>query len=393
MSERNLNFDKIVERYNTMSLKYDYAGRLDYPSDILPLWIADMDFKTSSYIQDALTQVVNHGIFGYSETSSDYYFVVRDYFRRKYNYDFEEDELVKTSGVVYSIAIAVRALTKVDDAIIIQSPVYYPFSSTIIHNGRKVVDSTLIYSEKENKYFIDFEDFERKIIDNNVKLYLLCNPHNPVSRVWSAEELLHLGDICLKHNVLVISDEIHADFTFLGKHHVFASLRPEFEPITITCTSPSKTFNLAGLQLANIIIKNSTIRRAFIHEFKIGGHFEHNVMGYVSTMAAYKNGEEWYVAVYDYIRKNIEYVRDFINKNIPKVRMINHEATYLVWLDFRKTGLTTDELDYKMIFQSRLLLDSGKMFGKSGEGFQRINVACPRKQLEEAMKRLKVVFG
>ena len=247
MSERNLDFDTIIERRNTMSLKYDYAERLGFPADILPLWIADMDFKTSSYVQEALKEVVEHGIFGYSEALSDYYVAVREYFQKKYNYDFEERELIKTPGVVFAIAVAVRSLTNEGDAVMIQSPVYYPFSATIEHNGRKVVDSTLIYDEKENRYAIDFKDFEQKIVDNDVRLFLLCNPHNPVSRVWSKEELLKLGDICLKHNVLVVSDEIHADFTFVGKHHVFASLRPEFEDITVTCTSPSKTFNLTTL--------------------------------------------------------------------------------------------------------------------------------------------------
>lgn len=393
MSERNLDFDTIIERRNTMSLKYDYAERLGFPADILPLWIADMDFKTSSYVQDALKEVVEHGIFGYSEALSDYYVAVREYFQKKYNYDFEERELIKTPGVVFAIAVAVRSLTNEGDAVMIQRPVYYPFSATIEHNDRKVVDSTLTYDEKENRYVIDFKDFEQKIVDNDVRLFLLCNPHNPVSRVWSKEELLKLGDICLRHNVLVISDEIHADFTFVGKHHVFASLRPEFEDITVTCTSPSKTFNLAGLQLANIIIKNPTVRRAFVHESRVSGYSELNVMGYVSTVAAYRNGGEWYDAMHEYIRKNAEYVKEFVDANLPKIRMINHEATYLVWLDFRKTGLSVDELDNKIIYQSRLWLDSGKIFGKSGEGFQRINVACPRKILEEAMKRLKEVFG
>ncbi len=392
MSEKNLDFDTVIERRNTMSIKYDFAERLGMPADVLPLWIADMDFKTSSYVQEALIEAVNHGIFGYSEALSDYNNTVREYFQKKYNYEFVEREMVMTPGVVFAIATAVRALTIEGDAVLIQSPVYYPFSEVVTYNGRKVVDNTLIYNEKENRYFIDFEDFEQKIIDNHVKLFLLCNPHNPVSRVWSREELLRLGEICLKHKVRVLSDEIHADFTFIGKHHIFASLSPELEKITITFTSPSKTFNLAGLQLANIIIKDPTIRRKFIHEYKVSGYSEVSIMGYVSTIAAYKNGDVWFNAVFDYIKKNVEYVKQFVDSNLPGVKMINHEATYLVWLDFRKLGLSVDELDNRIIHKSKLWLDSGKIFGRTGEGFQRINVACPRKTLEEAMNRLKRVL-
>ena len=195
MSEKNLDFDTVIERRNTMSIKYDFAERLGMPADVLPLWIADMDFKTSSYVQEALIEAVNHGIFGYSEALSDYNNTVREYFQKKYNYEFVEREMVMTPGVVFAIATAVRALTIEGDAVLIQSPVYYPFSEVVTYNGRKVVDNTLIYNEKENRYFIDFEDFEQKIIDNHVKLFLLCNPHNPVSRVWSREELLRLGEI------------------------------------------------------------------------------------------------------------------------------------------------------------------------------------------------------
>ncbi|MBR5209760.1 MAG: pyridoxal phosphate-dependent aminotransferase [Paludibacteraceae bacterium] len=393
MSEKNFDFDTIIERRNTMSIKYDFAEHVGLPSDVLPLWIADMDFKTSSYIQEALIDVVNHGIFGYSEALSEYNNTVIEYFHKKYNYDFEENELRKTPGVVFAIATAIRALSEEGDAVLIQSPVYHPFAETIIRNGRKVVDNTLVYRETENRYYVDFEDFEQKIIDNNVKLFLLCNPHNPVSRVWSVDELLQLGEICLKHNVIILSDEIHADFTFVGKHHVFASLSQELENNTITFTSPSKTFNLAGLQLANIIIKNPKIRRAFAHAYKVSGYSEISIMGYASTIAAYKNGDQWFNAVFDYIKKNVEYVKKFVDQYLPGVRVINHEATYLVWLDFRKVGLSADELDHKIIFESKLWLNSGRIFGKTGEGFQRINVACPRKTLEEAMNRLKKVFG
>lgn len=389
--ERNLDFDIVVNRKNTLSLKFDFAHRRGLPADVLPLWVADMDFKTSSYIVDALHDAAEYGVFGYSETQTPYYEVVRDYFHRKYDYDFTERELLKSPGVVFAIAVAVNALTEKGDAIMIQQPVYYPFSEVITDNNRKLVDNTLVYNPNDNRYYIDFEDFENKIVANNVKLFLLCNPHNPVSRVWSKEELIKLGDICLKHNVIVLSDEIHQDFTFVGKHHIFASLKPEFEDITLTFTSPSKTFNLAGLQTAHIFIKNPKIRRRFCHAYNASGYSQLNVMGLVATIAAYKYGDEWFNGVFKYIKNNVEFIQNCVETNLPNVRMITHEATYLVWLDFRKLGFTAAELDDLIVHKSKLWLDSGKIFGKSGEGFQRINAACPRRLLEDAMARLSLI--
>ncbi|MBR4677763.1 MAG: pyridoxal phosphate-dependent aminotransferase [Bacteroidales bacterium] len=390
--EKNLDFDTVINRKDTLSLKFDFAKRRGLPPDVLPLWVADMDFKTSSYVLEALQDVVNHGVFGYSETLTPYYEVVRDYFLRKYNYDFSEREMLKSPGVVFAISVAVKALTEKGDAIMIQQPVYYPFSEVITDNNRKLIDNTLVYNPEKNRYYIDFEDFENKIISHNVKMFLLCNPHNPVSRVWSKEELIKLGEICLKHNVLVLSDEIHQDFTFVGKHHIFASLKPEFENITLTCTSPSKTFNLAGLQTAHVFIKNATIRRKFCHEYNASGYSQLNVMGLVATIAAYKFGNEWFNGVFKYIKSNVEFIKNYVETHLPKIKMITHEATYLVWLDFRGLGLTSAQLEDAIIYKSKLWLDSGKIFGKSGEGFQRINAACPRKTLEEAMERLKVYF-
>ncbi|MDD6001692.1 MAG: pyridoxal phosphate-dependent aminotransferase [Bacteroidales bacterium] len=389
--ERNLDFDIVVNRKDTLSLKFDFAKRRGLPADVLPLWVADMDFKTSSYIVDALHDAAEYGVFGYSETQTPYYEVVRDYFHRKYDYDFTERELLKSPGVVFAIAVAVNALTEKDDAIMIQQPVYYPFSEVITDNNRKLVDNTLVYNPNDNRYYIDFEDFENKIVANNVKLFLLCNPHNPVSRVWSKEELIKLGDICLKHNVIVLSDEIHQDFTFVGKHHIFASLKPEFEDITLTFSSPSKTFNLAGLQTAHIFIKNPKIRRRFCHAYNASGYSQLNVMGLVATIAAYKYGDEWFSGVFKYIKNNVEFIQNYVEPNLPNVRMITHEATYLVWLDFRKLGFTAAELDDLIVHKSKLWLDSGKIFGKSGEGFQRINAACPRRLLEDAMARLSLI--
>lgn len=386
--ERNLDFDTIIDRKNTNCLKYDFAKRRGMPEDLLPLWIADMDFKTSSYIQDALSKQVEHGIFGYSEVQEEYFEAVKGWMKKRYDWDVSERWLIKTPGIVFALAMAVKAFTKPGDGVLLQLPVYYPFSEVIEDNGRVIVSNTLIYGE-DNKYHIDFDDFEKKIINENIKLFFLCNPHNPVGRVWTKEELICMGDICYKHHVIVISDEIHADFVFRGKHQVFANLKKRYEEITITCTSPSKTFNLAGLQISNIFIANPQIKRAFRKQIDAAGYSQLNVMGLVVCEAAYRNGDEWYEAMYRYVQNNIAFTKEYVEINLPGVTMVEHEGTYLVWLDFRGLGLNVEQLENLIIRGAKLWLDSGKIFGDSGIGFQRINVACPRVVLEEALSRIK----
>ena len=246
MAERNLDFDKIINRKGTRCLKYDFAARRGMPEDVLPLWVADMDFATSSYIEDALIERARHGIFGYSEVQTPYFDIVSAWMKRHHDWDVQERWLVKTPGVVFALAMAVKAYTEPGDSVLIQMPVYYPFSEVIRDNGRNVVSSDL-YLGEDNRYHMDFDDFEKKIAEEKIRLFFLCNPHNPVGRVWTREELARIGDICVRHHVIVVSDEIHQDFVFQGKHLVFASLKKEYEDISIVCTSPSKTFNLAGL--------------------------------------------------------------------------------------------------------------------------------------------------
>lgn len=388
MAERNLDFDKVINRRNTRCLKYDFAERRGMPNDVLPLWVADMDFETSSYIQDALTERVKHGIFGYSEVQTQYFNIVRDWMKNHHNWEVQEKWLVKTPGVVFALAMAVKAYTQPNDSVLIQQPVYYPFSEVIADNGRKVIGSDL-YLGNDNRYHIDFEDFEKKIIDEKVKLFFLCNPHNPVGRVWTEAELIQLGDICVKHGVIVVSDEIHQDFVFSGKHHVFADLKKDFENISITCTSPSKTFNLAGLMMSNIFIPNHELRHKFRKELDAAGISQLDVMGLVACEAAYSKGEEWYQAMFVYISENIRFVKRYVEENLPNVTMTDTEGTYLVWLDFRKTELNVSELENLIVNKAKLWLDSGKIFGKCGEGFQRINVACPRSVLKEALYKIK----
>ena len=388
MAERNLDFDKIIDRKHTNCIKYDFAKRRGMPEDVLPLWVADMDFKTSSYVEDALTNQVKHGIFGYSDVETPYFEIVRDWMKKHHDWDVREGWLIKTPGVVFALAMAVKAYTEPGDGILIQQPVYYPFSEVIADNGRKVVNNPL-YLGEDNRYHIDFEDFEKKIVEEKIKLFFLCSPHNPVGRVWTKEELTRLGDICVKHHVIVVSDEIHHDFVFWGKHVVFANLKKEFEDISITCTAPSKTFNLAGLCISHIFIPNQELRRSFCRQLDAAGTSQIGIMGLVASEAAYGKGETWYQAMLSYVAGNIAFIKEYVEKTLPGVRMIEHEGTYLVWLDFRGLGLSTQELEDLIVRRARLWLDDGEMFGESGRGFQRINAACPRSILEEALERIR----
>lgn len=388
MAEKNLDFDRVIDRKNTRCIKYDFAERCKMPKDVLPLWVADMDFKTSSYVEEALVEEARHGIFGYSEVQTHYFEIVRDWMKRHHGWEVQEDWLVKTPGVVFALAMAVKAYTQPGDSILLQLPVYYPFSEVIRDNGRKVVSNDL-YLGDDNRYHIDFEDFEQKIVDEQVKLFFLCSPHNPVGRVWTVEELTRLGDLCAKYHVTVVSDEIHEDFVFKGEHHVFAGLKKEFAEITVTCTSPSKTFNLAGMMISNIFIPNRELHHRFQEELDAAGISQLGVMGLVACEAAYSKGEEWYQAMHTYVAENIAYTRKYVADNLTGVHMTEHEGTYLVWLDFRDTGLGVDELETLIVHKAKLWLDSGKIFGEGGRGFQRINVACPRSVLKEALERIR----
>ena len=391
MAERNLDFDRIIDRKNTRCLKYDFAVKRGMPEDVLPLWVADMDFETSSYIEDALTERVKEGIFGYSDVQTPYFEIIRDWMIRHHDWEPQEKWLIKTPGVVFALAMAVKAYTDPGDKVLLQQPVYYPFSEVITDNGREVVSNDLVLTE-EGTYKIDFADFEQKIIANGIKLFLLCSPHNPVGRVWTREELETIGDICVKHGVTVVSDEIHNDFIWEGTHTVFAGIKKEFADISVTCTSPSKTFNLASMLISNIFIPDQILRRKFRKEMDRAGISQLSVLGLVATEAAYAHGDEWYAAMKNYVRDNIAFARAYVEENLPGVRMIDTQGTYLIWLDFRQTGLTVEQLDHKIIYEAKLWLDSGKIFGKTGEGFERINVACPRAVLQEALDRIQGIL-
>ncbi len=381
------DFNEIIPRSNTNSIKYDPARR-SMPEDLLPLWVADMDFRTPSCVMDALIEKCRHGIFGYSDSGKAYFNTLQSWFSRRFNWQVQPEWLVKTPGIVFAVCTAIRSLTCEGDAVLIQPPVYYPFAAGVRANNRRLVTNELVYDG--DGYTIDFEDFEQKIIDNSVKLFILCSPHNPVGRVWTRDELTHMGDICLRHGVIVVADEIHADFVYPGhEHFVFTALKPEFADIAVTCTAPSKTFNLAGLQVSNIFIASNVLRDRFKEDLKRCGAGLVNVMGLVACQAAYEGGEAWLEELKVYLTENLAFLREFVAAHIPGVRLVEPQGTYLVWLDFGGLSLSVDALDDLIVRKAKLWLDAGTMFGQGGDGFQRINIACPRAVLKKALEQLE----
>ncbi|MCL2215271.1 MAG: pyridoxal phosphate-dependent aminotransferase [Treponema sp.] len=379
------DFDTVIDRKNTSSIKYDPASR-GKPEDVLPLWVADMDFAAPSCVKDALISRAQHGIFGYSEPCGAYFPAVQEWFKNRFEWSTEKEWILITPGVVNALYLAVRAFTKPGDGIVVQQPVYYPFNSAVQKTGRALLVNELIYSE--GHYRIDFEDFENKI--KVAKLFILCNPHNPVGRVWTNDELIRMGEICLRYGITVIADEIHQDIIFPPyKHHVFAALDKRFSDFTVTCTSPSKTFNLAGLQHANIFIPSEQLRALFKQEYENCGLSQPGIMGLVSCEAAYTGGAQWLDALINYLAGNMSLINEFLHNYIPKIKLVKPEGTYLAWLDFSELGLSDNELNNAITHKAKLWLNNGPTFGRGGNGFQRLNAACPRSLLQNALERLR----
>lgn len=383
----NICFDNPAPRYGTDAAKY--AGLSGKAGELLPLWVADMDFPAPPEVIEALHSRVAHGIFGYGNPTDEAYFApLRDWYKTRFGWRPEREWLVETPGVVFAVYNAIRALTAPNDAVLILEPVYYPFARAIRDNGRRVAVSRLVY--ENGRYSVDFDDFERTIENDGVKVFILCSPHNPVGRVWTKEELSRMGEICLRHGVKVVADEIHADFVRPGfRHTVFAGISSAFADNTLTCTAPSKTFNLAGLQISNIFIPNEEMRDAFRREVNRTGYGQPNVLGVVACQAAYTYGGPWLAELKAYLEENRSFVRAFLSEHIPQIRLVEPEGTYLLWLDCRALGIAPKALDDFMYGKAGLWLDDGPLFGAGGEGFQRMNIACPRATLEEAMHRLK----
>ena len=388
------NFDKSIERNNTDSLKVDFKKEHGMSEDVLPLWVADMDYETAPCIIKALNERVAHGIYGYSYPKERYMKSVIGWMNRRHQWDTKASWYVFTPGVVYAIATAIRAFTKTKDRILVQEPVYYPFMKSIESNDRVVVNCPLIYEPKQSPaYRMDFERMEQLIVTEDIKVCIFCSPHNPVGRVWSREELEQFRNLVLKYHLIVISDEIHMDFTYNNyKHTVLASMDEQIVQQVVTCTSPSKTFNLAGLQISNIIIANENLRQQFKEEVERTGYDEPNLFGIVACQAAYEEGDDWLDELMHYLEANLRYVHNFIKEHLPSIRLIEPEGTYLLWLDFSAYHLSEDTLNELIQTKAKLWLDSGEMFGEGGATFQRINIATSRSVLEQAFNQLEQVF-
>ena len=385
------DFDEVIDRRGTSCLKYDFAVERGYPKDVLPFWVADMDFRTAPEVIEELQRRVAHGIFGYTDPGDGYRAAVWKWMKEQHDWTPAEGSLTITPGVVFALGMAVQSFTAPGDAVLIQQPVYYPFSSIIRGNDRQLVNSPLVL--RDGHYEIDFVDFEQKITQHDVKLFLLCNPHNPAGRVYTRAELRKMALICYQHGVTIVSDEIHNDFVREGyKHTVLASISAEIAQHVITCTAPSKTFNLAGLQISNIFIENEAMRAKFRATIDHAGYSQPNALGLFAAQAAYEKGLPWLNDLRAYLEQNYQRTKAFLARELPKVTLIEPEGTYLLWLDFRAYGLTAMELDDIIVHEAGLWLDSGHIFGKDGEGFERLNIACPWKTLEAGLQQLAKVF-
>jgi len=380
-------FDQKINRYNTSSMKWDEVDKMFGVKDVLPMWVADMDFMAPPPVLEAIKQRIDHGILGYSTRSESYFEAVCGWMLQRFNWSIRKEWIHFAPGVVPAIDFIIQAFSAPGDKVVIQPPVYYPFKNAIINNDRQVVYNPLKF--ENDKYTMDFDDLRSKL-DSGVKLLILCHPHNPVGRVWTQEELTELGKICIEHNVLIISDEIHADLMFKGHIHIpFASISEEFAQNTIVCTAPSKTFNLAGLQTANIIIPNPKIGEIYLAHMKKNHLMRPNVFGALATESAYRYGSNWLEELLDYLQDNLDFLMDYFATRIKRIKVIKPEGTYLIWLDCRDLGMNPEELNQFLLTQAKVALDGGVWFGPGGEGFARINIACPRAVLENGLRRIE----
>ncbi len=385
----NYNFDKVINRENTASVKYDLRNNIFKQDDVLPMWVADMDFETPDFIKNALKKRVEHSIYGYSFRPDSYYRSITSWVQQRHNWEIKNDWIVFSPGVVPALNFSTLAFTSVGDGVIVQPPVYFPFFSAITLNNRKRLNNNLIIDK--DRYYINFEDFEKKA--KSASMFFISNPHNPVGRVWTAEELTKIGEICLRNNVIIVSDEIHNDLILPGNNHTcIASISQEIADITITCIAPSKTFNIAGLATSSIIISNQKLRNKF-KKIVDGFHLSNgNLFGAVASEAGYKYGSQWVDELMKYVAGNFAEVKQALQNANSDVKLIAAEATYLAWLDFRDTGFNDKKIKDKLIKKAKLGLSPGPVFGPGGKGFQRLNLAAPRSVVVEAMARLTATF-
>jgi cystathionine beta-lyase len=381
------NFDEIVERDHTDSIKYDYRQNLFGKPDVIPFWVADMDFKTPDFIIRALKKRLNHEILGYTSISKDLKKTIIRWLMDHHQWEVDPEWITINPGVVPTLAFCVLAYTKPGDQVIVQPPVYFPFFYVIENNGRKILNNPL--ELRNGRYYMDLKDLRRKI-NSRTKMILLCNPHNPGGSVWRKDELEELSEICLKNEIIIISDEIHSDLMLNGHKHIpMATIGSNTADRTVTCLSSSKTFNTAGLAISYTVISNRVLRSGLsnmLNDFHLSYG---NTTGLVAIEASYRYGENWLREMIEYVQGNISWLTEFLKSQLPEIRMIHPEATYLVWLDFRQLGLSLQELKRLLIHEAGIGFSDGASFGIGGEGFQRMNVACPRALIIKGMNQLK----
>ncbi len=387
MGSGKYNFDELIDRKGTNSVKWNDLKNRFGSDDLLPMWVADMDFRSPPPVIDAVTNRAMHGIYGYTLLEESYYDSIINWYRRNYNWELKREWFVSTPGVVPAIKLAIRTFTNPGDGVIVQNPVYYPFYASIELNGRHVINNPLRLVN--GRYEMDFDDLENKAKDPTARIMILCSPHNPVGRVWDREELQKLGEICNRNGILVISDEIHSDLRYPGVPFTnYATLSEEFAQNSLTCTAASKTFNLAGMQLSNIIIPNLKLKQQYENAATATSNLMPNSFAAVAAEAAYNHGEEWLVELKDYLKGNLEFLTEFLHEHIPDAEVIEPQGTYLVWVDFRKIEPDPEKLEKIMLKDAKVALDEGYIFRKGGEGFERINIACPRSILEKALVQI-----
>ena len=382
MTNMKYDFDKITPRRDTNSYKWDSTD----DKEVLPMWVADMDFQTAPCIINALKKRVEHGIFGYTRVPEEYYDAVISWFSRRHQWRIERDWFIYTSGVVPALSAVIKALANEGDNVLTLTPVYNCFFSSIRNNGCKLSSCALKY--ENNTFSIDFDDLERRAADPKTPLLLLCNPHNPSGRVWTREELQRIGDICIKNNVVVVADEIHCEIVHPGYKYIpFASVSEEFQKHSVTCVAPSKAFNIAGLQIANIIVENDEWRQRIDKAININEVCDVNPFGVIATIAAYNEGEEWLNQLLQYIHGNYLFFKDYCEEHLPQLPVAPLEGTYLAWMDCRSLSIPSEELEEELMKEAKLWLNAGSMYGKEGEGFMRWNLACPRQLVKEGLER------
>lgn len=378
------NFDEIINRKNTMSCKWDLRKN----DEILPMWVADMDFRTAEPIIDALTKRAQHGVYGYSIYTDELYNSITGWFSRRHNWTIEKSWISFSPGIVPALHAFAKIFVKPGDKILMHSPVYYPFFGAAKSNGVEFVNSNLVYTN--GRYEIDFDDFEKKAKDPAVKMFYLSSPQNPGGRIWTRDELQRMGEICTNNSVIIVADEIHCDLILNGNEYTsFGTLPENIIENSIICISPSKTFNIAGLQISCIVIKNEEMKEKYDNYLKSTGFDEANVFGLEGIIAAYSEGDEWLDGLIEYLNGNLKFLCEYMRENLPQIKVMVPDATYLAWLDFKALDAEPVYLHRLLKNDGRIWLDEGYLFGNSGEGFERINIACPREVLKEGLVRIK----